>query len=34
MFGYITLYGTAAGDSLFYVGINIEKKEAANKFTI
>lgn len=33
MFGYITLYGTAAGDSLFYVGINIEK-EAANKFTI
>lgn len=34
LFSHITIYGTAARDSLFYVDINIEKKEAANKFTI
>lgn len=34
MFGYMTLHGTAAGNRLFYVDIDIEQKEAANKFQI
>lgn len=34
MFGYMILYGTAAGNSLFYVDTNVEQKETANKFKI
>lgn len=34
MFDYTILYGTAAGKRLFYVDINTEQKEAANKLKI
>lgn len=34
MVGYKMLYGTAAGNKLFYVDINIVQKEAANESKI
>lgn len=34
MVGYKMLHGTAAGNKLFYVDINIMQKEAANESKI